>query len=133
MGYESKVLIGVRNEYEYPNGNKHICFDEIARFDLCKMGYEEVNGKRFPDVFRKEIDFDLYCMTDEYFAEDADRRIDCYGEHCKMASLGSIITWLEKSETMKEYRRAKVFHDCLKAIAKNHHEFGEIVAVHFGY
>lgn len=54
MSYESRIFIVERHEHKtWVYGN------EIARFDLCKMGYYMFDGKSFRDLFKKEIDFDL--------------------------------------------------------------------------
>ena len=47
MGYESKVLVGHRFEM----GSGYVGFDELAVFDLAKMGWETVNRKHFNDNF----------------------------------------------------------------------------------
>lgn len=122
MGYESKVFVVMRKEHDA------WCYgDEIATFDLSKMGYEQVDGRSFPTIFDVPIDFDLY-INDERTKED------CYGAHCGMTSVERVIEWLEKSEVAKEYRRAKLFLAFLYALRERKHEFvDEIVLVHYGY
>lgn len=56
MGYESKIIIVERHEHEKLDGTLLPYGDDIACFDLSKMGYEQVNGKAFPAVFTNEID-----------------------------------------------------------------------------
>jgi len=133
MGYESKVIAIQRVEYETPTGNTLVFGDEIAHFDLCKMGDEMVDGKRFNEVFTKPIDFDLYNMAEHSADDEWDRRTDCYGAICKMATIEEVMAWVEKSETIKEYRRAQLFYSFLLALVAHQHKFGTIMLVHFGY
>ena len=127
MGYESKVIAIERTEY---NGKAY--GDEIARFDLAKMGYETVDGKPFRGSFHTPIDFWLYNMYDKV-EKESDYYCDYYGEHCKWATIGEVKSWLEKSEVVKTYRRAKLLYDFLSALEKNQKDFHDIVLVHFGY
>lgn len=128
MGYESKVIIVDRNPFEgWTYG------DEIARFDLSKMGYERVNGFMFREIFKNEIDFDLF-YTGVHGEEDNVRnREDMYGDTCCWAEVEDVIEWLENSETGKEYRRAKLLLDFLKVLEEHEDEWEQLVVVHFGY
>ena len=130
MGYESKVFV-INRCVVHPLNNMpdYVFGEEIARFDMCKMGYEKVNSVDFPHLFNKPIDFDLYYPIDEV----AETREDCYGDTCGMTSVSRVINWLEKAEVTKEYRRAKVLLDCLRGIKAYEQEFEDIVVVHFGY
>ena len=135
MGYESKIVVIDRREHEATG--KHPAWvygSEIARFDLSKMGYERVDGKEFREVFSAPIDFDLYVANDDgEIHPDEYWREDCYGEHCKMASVDDVLQWLEKSEVLKEYRRAKLFYDFLRVLKEHENEYQQIVLVHYGY
>ena len=130
MGYESKIIVVERFKPDMTDGKGY--GDEIARFDLSKMGYETVDGIPFRGVFHTPIDFDLYGMYRE-IEKDSDYYTDCYGEHCKWATIEEVKAWLEKSEVLKTYRRAKLFYDFLCALEQRQSDFRQIVLVHFGY
>lgn len=132
MGYESKVFVIERSEIVPLNGMKpYVLGIEIARFDLCKMGYDMVDGRMFPSIFDVPIDFMLYNPVEDV----VETQEDCYGEHCGMTSVECVIEWLEKApEDMRTYRRAALFLDFLYALREREHEYdGEIVLVHYGY
>lgn len=133
MGYESKVFVILRHEVKPLNGMPPFCYgEEIARFDLCKMGWEQINGRSFSSLFDIPIDFDLYNPIEEI----KETRKDCYGDLCRMTSAERVIKWLEKSEVAKDYRRAKLFLDFCRALRVREREFsddGTVVLVHFGY
>lgn len=135
MGYESRVFIIERSEC---CGGKFVYGDEIARFELCKMGNEVVNYKYFTDVFKTPIDFDLHDIGEDPNCEEyreEDYRTDQYGEHCKYASIDSVLEWLESSETVnvEKYRRAVLLRDFLKMLKDRSSDFGNIVVVHYGH
>lgn len=137
MGYESKIIVVERTEHQLPNGEPWVFGSEIARFDLSKMGYESVSGKMFREIFETPIDFNLYNVRyideNEPNLDPEEFRTDCYGEHCKYASLDEVLSWLSKSETSKEYRRAKLFFAFLQNLKNSEASFSEIAIVHFGY
>lgn len=128
MGYESKIIIVERHEHEKLDGTLLPYGDDIACFDLSKMGYEQVNGKAFPAVFTNEIDFDLYCVDPE-----KPTRVDMYGDICKWADVEDVIDWLEASNVAKTYRRAKLFLDFVRCLRSHLDDFGQLCVVHFGY
>lgn len=134
MGYESIVFVIVRREIKPLNGMPTFAYgDEIARFDMCKMGYEQVDGRSFPAIFDMPIDFDLYSPIE---GGKEETRTDMYGDVCGMTSAERVIEWLERAEVTKDYRRAKLLLGCLRAVREHEHEFtddGEIVIVHYGY
>ncbi|MBP5581467.1 MAG: hypothetical protein J6X85_06745, partial [Ruminococcus sp.] len=101
------------------------------RFDLCKMGYDMVDGRMFSSIFDVPIDFNLYAPLEEV----GETQEDMYGAHCGMTSVESVIEWLENApEDMRTYRRAALFLDFLYALrAREHESDGEIVLVHYGY
>ena len=129
MGYESMVFVVERKEIQPLNGMPMwVHGDEIARFDLCKMGWEQINGRPFSGVFDEPIDFDLYVDR------DTAERVDCYGDECKMASVDRVMKWLGASQVLKEYRRAQLFYAFLGALKEREQDFeGDIVLVHYGY
>lgn len=45
MGYESKIIVVERHVHDNPDGGTWVYGSEIARFDLSKMGYEQVWGQ----------------------------------------------------------------------------------------
>ena len=126
MGYESKIIIGKRIEHSFG-----VWFDEIARFDLSKMGYEIVEN----ETFKTPIDFNLYVNNydpdkdypDSFFREDM------YGMQCKYTNTENVLRWLEKSETAKEYWRAELLLRFLKTLKEKEPEWGSFCAVHYGY
>lgn len=135
MGYESKIVIVERTSGTYPSGKNFVSASEIARFDLCKMGYEQVNGKEFHKIFTIPIDFDIYVRTDEP-EQDYDPeywRVDCYGDHCAWATVDDVIDWLEQSQVVNEYRRAELFLDFCKALKAHESDYKQICLVHYGY
>lgn len=138
MGYESRVFVIERHEYDMPNGSKWVFGDELARFDLSKMGYEIVDNKYFSDVFKTEIDFDLHDIGEDPNAEEyneEDYRFDRYGAHCKWATIDQVLHWLENSEVLQveHYRRAVMLYDALKMFKAHEADFGQLVVVHYGY
>lgn len=126
MGYESRIHVVERVIDRFA--------DELARFDLCKMGYEEVDGRSFREIFDREIDYTLY-YTPTY-KENADwgkpQNEDCYGDICGATDFDTVIDWLERSAVVKEYDRAACFLECLK-IMRTCYAGREIDIVHFGY
>ena len=133
MGYESKVLIYDRTVMQTGFVNAL----EIARFDLCKMGYVKHMGKEFREVFTKPIDFalyDIHANEDDLSAEE--RMQDLYGEHCKYAKLTEVRDWLNRAfvedPDICTYRRAIAFRDCIEAYIAVEDKFDQLIAVHFG-
>lgn len=127
MSYESRVYIVERNEYD-----NWVYGSEIAKFDLCKMGYHMFDGKSFRDLFKKEIDFDLNINAD-YDPEDY--RTDAYGEHCKYTNIDVVIYWLEIYIKETHYRRAELLLNFLYTLKEQIKKgmWGEICIVHYGY
>ena len=131
MSYESKVFIIERIETE----SGWVGGAEIARFELCCMGYELVNGRGFRDIFKTPIDFDLDLNVNEeseYYKPELYRE-DAYGTPCKSASIPFVLDWLEHSRVLHEYRRAALFYDFLKVLQSRANEYGEILLVHYGH
>lgn len=130
MSYESKVLVIDRTP-----GWRATIGREIARFDLCSMGYDVYDGKCFRELFTTPIDFDVYVRSQEEDDETEDfYRTDCYGEHCKYTKdFDSVISWLEQAEEKEHYRRAKLFLNFLKGLRDSVKEFDELVLVHYAY
>ena len=134
MGYESKIVIVERCEMPAPNGNILVWGNELARFDLAKMGYETVNGKTFPKAFTNPIDFDLY--VDENSNETGSEyfRTDKYGDHCNWATVDEVIAWLEgASDDIKRYRRAALFLDFLRVLREHEKDYEQVCVVHYGF
>ena len=133
MGYESRIFVVDRHE----RGDWRFG-DEIARFELCKMGYEFVNGKMFRDIFDKPIDFDLYNTGNvaEDNEDEDNSRLDLYGEYCRYTDIDTVIKWLEgrkNSPDYEPYRRLELFLDSLYTIKKHESDYGNIVLVHYGH
>lgn len=136
MSYESKVLVINRKESSFPKkiSESFAIGQELARFDLCSMGHETFNGKMFRELFDTPIDFDIYVNHSDEVEDEDFYRTDCYGEVCKYTEdLDSVISWLENSEKVSHYRRAKMFLDFLKFFKDQVNEYDEICLVHYGY
>ena len=134
MGYESKIIIVERTEHELPNGGTWVYGDELARFDLSKMGYDKFDGVWFPGLFTIPIDFDLYVRESPEDVPDSFYRVDCYDEHCKYTTdIDRVIAWLEKFDEVEHYRRASLFRDFLRVLKEHKDEYNEICIVHYGY
>lgn len=129
MGYESRLIVVEREDYD----NGYVFGDEIMQIDLSKMGYDRVDGRCFTDIFKNEIDFNLYMMRSGY--EDSDdpnrERKDAYGAICKWATIDAVIEWLEKADM--DYRRAKTCLSVLKALKEHEKDYANICVVHYGY
>ena len=128
MGYESKIIFV--DKHEYSSGS--IYGQEIATWDMCKMGWYEFKGKSFKDIFTIPIDFDLD-LNGEVFGEEA--RIDAYGEHCKYTTVDNVINWLECYVEKVNYRRAELLLAFLYIIKKqiDDGKWNQICVVHYGY
>ena len=128
MGYESKIYIVNRHEWELIDGLKMVSGDNIMEIDLAKIGYQGYYNKTFPQLFTNEIDFDLWINNEK-------TRTDCYDEHCKYGDIDEIIKWVEKMVDDTHYRRAELFLNILKYI-KTQQENGvweNVKIVHYGY
>lgn len=124
MGYESKLYVMNRNEYEYVNRDgeerKDVYAIEIARFDMCKM------VPSFRDLFTEPTDFDVYGDGGEPI------KADCYGVALAYAPARKVAEWLEGEIGRDDYRRLKPLLAFLKAAEAEHWD-GELVVVHYGY
>lgn len=133
MGYESKVFIVNRTEYQNDALGKRIVYGEkIAEFDLCKMGGEQY-APEFYNAFRDEVDFSLWLPAcDEHGNEIvAEVNEDCYGEHIKGADIDELIDALKAVEQREHYRRIPPLIGMLEGFKKD--EWDELIAVHYGY
>ena len=133
MGYESRLIVVDRWETEEVS-RKFAFGDTLVRIDLCKMGYDLVDGKGFTEIFTDKIDFNLYeeSFNDEEYEADKDAyKKDRYGDWCKMTDLDTVIEWLEKANM--DYRRARLCLAILKDIKANEQDYGDIRVVHYGY
>jgi len=138
MGYESTIIVVQRSIVKMPNGKEWVHGEEIARVELCKMGYERVNGREFREVFTKPIDFNLYnfkSMDESTVYDDEEYRTDVYGAHCNMAQIDDVLQWLEASKvyTVDKYRRATLFHDILLTLKEHQDNYAPIWLVHVGH
>lgn len=141
MGYESRLHIIRRIDW----GSGNIWGDEIAVFDMGKMGREEatcIDGEKrtFRKVFTRDIDFDL----DIDVPDGCDKRTDAYGEWCQWATPEEVYLWLRHSQLTEYYDRAKLLQEYLYALVRMLDEarrFGakdeigrkdEICVVHYG-
>lgn len=128
MGYESKIFIVERYEWEILDGVKMVSGDKIMEIDLAKMGYGMYNRKTFPQLFTHEIDFDLYI-------DGKATKTDCYDEHCKYGDIEALIKWLNIMVKDTGYRRTKLFLAVLKSIKKQMEDgyWTDVKIVHYGY
>ena len=124
MGYESKVY--VVQEYAPFAAGRLGYGDKIAMVDLCKMGYDTYNGKRFPDLFSEERTCDIYMDDGETIIEE-----DCYGQPIQKAPDNlAVIRWLEASRKGGTWYRAEVLLSILKRLEKDNVEYS---LYHYGY
>ncbi len=116
MGYESRIL--VVNKYE-----TEVC-SVIADLKLSKMPTD------FVDLFKKEIDFDLYLGLND----EEPRKEDCYGKKLTYAKIEDVYEWLEAHE-QTEYRRQKLARFTLKGFMQDAGDWSDcnLCVVHFGY
>lgn len=122
MGYESRIYI-VKKHALIPNDAE---WDEvIATFDLCKMGYDLIDGVSFRGLFKAPVG----CM----YGDDGNTEIieDCYGDDVEGAPIRVVIHWLYKWLKTNDYGRAKVFYSLLKSMAKE--IGGDLWCYHYGY
>lgn len=128
MGYESRIYIMRRNEIinEYMN-KPHIYYDNIAKFDLRKLGYD--HGGIVWRVFTKPIDFDFYANGDDPTREDA------YGKPLKYCGIKELNKALLEYYEKEKYRRIPPLIACLSALIDDSDAWtdGELIAVHYGY
>ena len=147
MGYES--LVHVYGMY----GRGHHGPEEIAQFDLGKMGYETVNGRMFRDIFTEDADVrvrnfhsgwqggfqeGIFEYNEEMARLDVDYCLqDMYGQAVKAASIDTVIKWLEASQVILEYDKARLFLKLLKTIKMawwlEDKDVNDLIVVHYGY
>lgn len=102
--------------------HKEINYGEIiARFDLCKIGYDS-----FYDIFKTPIEYEI-------FAEDNNHKTntDNYGDHIKSADFSTVIDWLETNGRKMNYRRIAPFLAMLKGFDLS--AWKDLEIVHYGY
>ena len=121
MGYESRVFIVNRVEFTNLRNETHVWGEKIAEIDMSKM------YRGFPDLFTKEIDYELYIDS----AEES-RREDCYGDIMTYTDCKTVIDYLEELIANGEnYRRLTLLLGLLKGIDES--QWDNIQVVHFGY
>lgn len=122
MGYESKIY--VIRKHKSIHGDKD-WDDVIATFDLCKMGYDEINGKWFRRLFTEPVG--------TMYADDGNTEIteDCYGDAVEGAPVYDVLLWMSKWLETNTYNRAKAFYRMLIAIAEEID--GDLWCYHYGY
>lgn len=143
MGYESRIIIVDRHEFAGSGEEPYIFAEEIARVELCKMGYSTNDGMRsFCDIFKTPIDFNLYGMAERWEYPDKEYpdehyREDCYGAVCKYATIDEVKTWLENAkdgyEPALNYRRAQILYGLLTTLKANESKFDNLLVVHYGH
>ena len=121
MGYESRLYIVNRTEYELPNGDKWVMGEEIARINMCCMEMD------FTDLFDTTVDYKI-------IADDGNTEIteDKYGSELQTAPIQRVIDYLEESIASGDiYRRLKPLLGFLKGFDQDEWEYLEVV--HYGY
>ncbi len=121
MGYESRLFIMNRTTWENTDKTVYHYAQELARINMCVMGYD--NG--FIELFTMPVDFEIYGDN------DADLTTDKYGDHVKYADFDTVIAWLEEIIKTDNYRRLKPLLAYLKAFDKTQWE--DLIVVHYGY
>ena len=118
MGYESKIYVTRKSEYSDWN-------EVIATFDLCKMGYDLIDGKPFRQLFNEP----LGCL----YGDDGNTKLceDCYGDAIEGAPIENVADWIGKWLKVNDYWRARVFHKLLNELIKDCD--GELWCYHYGY
>ena len=125
MGYESRIYVVEPLSDKYGN--------VIAMFDLCKMGYDLIRGKSFPDLFKIE-QYENF----SFYSDDGNTPIkkDPYGDTVKKAASNiEVIEWLNtyiriEGGAENAWWRAVVFRDFLKSLER-HEMCYELY--HYGY
>lgn len=129
MGYESKLIVGLRNHFNHTK-HRDYCQD-IMTLNLSKMGDSRFSNFSH-ELFDKKIDFDLYREDGNTVYE----KDDC-GDICHYTSLNRVIEALEDiSKSQPYYRRADLALKALKAFKDKDWTVkgsAELVVVHFGY
>lgn len=126
MGYESRLIIGKRIEHLFdgePEKN-WIFFQELGRYNLCKMNDMRIGGKSFCDLFDREADFDMFVEDDDH-----PLRIDKYGELCKYTTPDRLLPWLKKYNALDAYWRIPPLIALLEALKTEEN----LIIVHYGY
>lgn len=120
MGYESRVLVVDRNEYDI-NGTHYVHAEKIADIKMSKM----YDG--FTDLFDKKVDYELYIDN----ANEA-TQTDKYGDVMTYTDCRTVIDYLENLIANGEtYRRLTVLLGLLKGF--NESQWNDIQVVHYGY
>ncbi len=126
MGYESRLIIGRRIEHLFegePEKN-WIFFQELGRYNLCKMDDMRIGGKSFCDLFDREVDFDMFVEDDDH-----PLRIDKYGELCKYVMPDRLLPWLKKYTALDDFWRIPPLIALLEALKDEENP----IIVHYGY
>lgn len=131
MGYESKVYIVERKEWQNEKtGKKTVFGDVVAVFDLSKMGGPGI-AQEFYGAFKRPIDYEITVNVDGDTIEPSN--VDRYGEHMRAADIKELIDALAESEKREHYRRIPPLCAMLGAFLLNAGEWEGLEAVHFGY
>ena len=124
MGYESRIIVAVRNQWGH---SEVVWFEQLAQMRLACV------GGNFTDIFKTEIETDIY---GDGFKENSNEEYtlteDRYGDVCCYTDIQTVIDWLEKAEAEEHYRRFTPAIAMLKAYAAENWE-GDLVVIHYGY
>lgn len=120
MGYESKIIIGLKSELK----DKEFNFvTVISTFDLCKIDFRE-----FKDLLKTSPASKCYCYL-------GDRKIteDMYGKELQEFDLQRLIDALEAIEKKEHYRRIPPLLGMLKGFQSTKEDYKDLIILHFGY
>lgn len=121
MGYESRVFVVNRSEFERGNDMHFVFAEKIADIKMSGM----YDG--FTDLFDKKVDYELYIDN-----EDEPTQTDKYGDVMTYTDCKTVIDYLEKLIANGEnYRRLNLLLGLLKSIDES--QWNEIQIVHYGY
>lgn len=121
MGYESRIYVVQKGAIKNSDGMSWA--EDIAMFDLCKMGSDFYNSVH------------KYPKTDCYiYSDDGNTKIleDVYGDPLIEIPLADLITILEKiKEGGNTYRRIDPILSLLKGF--DFDVWGELTCLHYGH
>lgn len=121
MGYESRIFVVNRSEFEGRNGNISVYAEKIADIKMSRM------HQGFTDLFNKPVDYELYIDSG-----DESTSTDKYGDMMKYTDVQTVVDFLGNLIAEGEnYRRIFVLLGLLKGIDES--QWDEIQIVHYGY
>jgi len=122
MGYESRFYVVEKTDISSIDDDNKKYASEIAKFDMCKMGY----GSHTLKLVKESPKTECYI-----FSDDGNTKIleDKYGDPLKELDIKPLIKALKKDDD--GYRRVKPFIAFLEAL--NPKQWRDIKIIHYGY